>query len=551
MSEIFGLENHFLGLNPVFFDNLCLFWDGEIYNFKELNDFLNTEIDKDLGYKSLIIELSNSKKYGYDEGLQNNELIIRLLHYFTHQNLHKNTPILIAIRKTMEIINGDFVFSVYDGENIAICRDIYGSKPLYYGYGNEENNNIFNKSSLHKNLDKEVNDIFNEDILHKNLDKEVNDIFNKNNLLAFAENRKFLWNLGIENIETLKPGYILFNDELNAPNHLPWKTYLDGLTINQECIKKDKFNLEFYKNNLLDLLEGAVYKRVEGLDEVGLIFSGGVDSTIIAKILKNISEKTNLKVKLYTVGTEDSKDILFAKKIAKELDLPLIFQVIDEELIRSTIEDVLIAIEEANIIKLGVGMTIHLSTKLAKEDCVDVVLSGQGADELFGGYHRYLEVYKKGLTEDSNEKKAVNKSMLSSEKNKTYRENNAEKNIAIELRHDIENMYHVNLERDVAIANCNNVSLRSPFLETKFVEFALNVPVKYKIKSSDDKLRKHILREIAIDLHIPDYIAYRPKKAAQYGSGIHKILSKKILKDFDFKEFLVDLKNNYRFKTKE
>jgi len=65
----------------------------------------------------------------------------------------------------------------------------------------------------------------------------------------------------------------------------------------------------------------------------------------------------------------------------------------------------------------------------------------------------------------------------------------------------------------------------------------LNVPIKYKL-DDDDNLRKCILREIAKDIGVPSEIVRRPKKAAQYGSGIHKILVKKVLRDENYKNKL-------------
>jgi len=62
--------------------------------------------------------------------------------------------------------------------------------------------------------------------------------------------------------------------------------------------------------------------------------------------------------------------------------------------------------------------------------------------------------------------------------------------------------------------------------------------MKYKLDDGEDNLRKCILREIAKDLGVPLEIVRRPKKAAQYGSGIHKILVKKVLRDENYKNKL-------------
>jgi asparagine synthase (glutamine-hydrolysing) len=59
---------------------------------------------------------------------------------------------------------------------------------------------------------------------------------------------------------------------------------------------------------------------------------------------------------------------------------------------------------------------------------------------------------------------------------------------------------------------------------------AMNIPMKYKIDGVDDQLRKCILREVARDLGVPEKNVKRPKKAAQYGSGIDKMM-RRVLKE--------------------
>ena len=255
------------------------------------------------------------------------------------------------------------------------------------------------------------------------------------------------------------------------------------------------------------LLKLSVSKRIEGLDEVGVIFSGGVDSSILALLLKEISINKKLDITLYAVGVEGSKDIEAAKYAAKYLDLPLKIQKVTEKLIRDNLAQIVHAIGDDNLMKIGVGMTTYLACHMASKDNIKVAISGQGADELFGGYNRYLKSYSDG-------------------------------NLDWELRKDISNMYHVNLERDDACAMLNGVELRLPFLDKNLVEYAINLPIKYKVAGSGDVLRKNILRKLAFNEGLDVDIAFRPKKAAQYGTGIDKILRKKIIKDTDLSSFL-------------
>ena len=82
------------------------------------------------------------------------------------------------------------------------------------------------------------------------------------------------------------------------------------------------------------------------------------------------------------------------------------------------------------------------------------------------------------------------------------------------------NIYKVNLERDDHCTMANGVELRVPFLDKDVVEVGLSLPIEYKLNDTE---RKIILRDVA-SKYIPNYIAYRPKKAAQYGSGSEKMI---------------------------
>lgn len=432
------------------YNDLTLIFNGEIYNLDSVKNLIKCHADI----------------------YQTGEILIKLIDYFINRN---DAHFLEAIQKTINIVDGDYSFAVFDGKNLAISRDSMGVKPLYYG-------------------------------------KKENPYSTENNFKGFASEKKALWKIGINNndIKTLKPGYILYNWEEIAPDSTPWKlNYKYNLKIASMNYKK-------IKNCLKDLIINSTYKRIANLDELGLVFSGGVDSTILGILLKNLSDNKDIKLNLYSVGKKNSQDLQFSEKIANELGLSLKTQIINEKLVKNSLKPTLKAIEEFNIMKIGVGMVLYLATKLAKKDGIKVVLSGQGADELFAGYNRYLSTYEK----------------------------NGSLAIEQELRYNIENSYHVNLERDYAVAMANGIELRVPFFDEKLVEFSLAIPSKYKIHSSTDKLRKHILRDLAIDLGVPAYIAMREKKAAQYGSGIDNILRKKILKDFDKKKFMDDLVEN-------
>ena len=407
---------------PVSSDNLTLVFNGEIYNFKTIVNLL-------------------SKVGVQREILSDAEALIWLIEFYNKGDLVK------AIQMATKLIDGDYAFAVWDGENLAIARDPLGVKPLFYAQNND--------------------------------------------LKGFASSRESLREVGFTDITTLKPEHILFNWTDMAPTQPIYEKVMGG-----DVSKIDKF------------LKLSVAKRVEGLRDVGVIFSGGLDSSYLALLLKEISQNIPLKITLYAVGTEGAHDLDAAVYASKFLNLDLKICNVTEELVRESLPQVVRAIGDDNLMKVGVGMTTYLATKMVAEDGLKVAFSGQGADELFGGYKRYL----KSFVDDT---------------------------LNYDIREDISNMHHVNLERDDACSMLNSVELRLPFLDKSLVELVLNIPDNKKIVSMHDDMRKSILRKIAFEEGLDYEIAYRPKKAAQYGTGIDKILRKKILKDTDISEFLI------------
>ena len=421
LLSIYDLNDRVSEPQPVANDNLVVVFNGEIYNFRTITNLLS--------------------KVGVEkEILSDAEALLYLIDFYNNGDLVK------AIQMATKLIDGDYAFAVWDGENLAISRDPLGVKPLFYAENDD--------------------------------------------LKGFASSRQSLIEVGFDEIETLKPEHILFNWDDIAPAQPIYEKIYEG-----DVTKIDK------------LLKLSVSKRIEGLSEVGVIFSGGLDSSYLALLLGEISENIPLKITLYAVGAEGSKDIESAIYASKFLNLDLKICEVTEEMVRESLPEVVNAIGDDNLMKVGVGMTTYLATKMVAEDGIKVAISGQGADELFGGYKRYLESF-------------VNDTL-------NY-----------DIRMDISNMYHVNLERDDACSMLNSVELRLPFLDKNLVELVLNIPDNKKIVSMHDDMRKSILRKLAFEEGLDYEIAYRPKKAAQYGTGIDKILRKKILKDTDISQYL-------------
>lgn len=441
------------------FSNNKIFFDDDINQAEDSNFMLAHNLLSIVGNNEMqplrsgnLVLISNAEIYNYNdlikkyhlENLQGNsdcEIILKIIELFYDNNLKD------AVLKAITEFDGDYAFCVTDGKDYMVLRDKIGVKPVYYS----------------KNED----------------------------TFAFASESKALKEINFTEIHSLKPSQAIYNDEIIdiRENFIRYEEKVDYETLKEEL-----------KRDILD----AVYKRVENLDHVALLFSAGVDSTLIAVLLKKLGIDTTL----YTVGTKNCQDLEFAKKVSDDIQLPLKSWIIDEEIIENNFIPTLNIIEDSNLMKLGVGMTIYLTSYLASQDNQKVILSGQGADELFCGYNRYKRKYdnKKELLE--------------------------------ELTYDLNNMYNVNLERDDKATMANSIELRVPYMDKKVIDTAIKTPVDYMLHSDEDNIRKHILRDIARELGVPEYIAYRPKKAAQYGTGIDKIIKKKIIKKDYYKNLL-------------
>lgn len=407
---------------PVSNDNLVLVFNGELYNFHTMRNFLS--------------------KVGVEaEITSDSEALLYLIDFY-----NEKLDFLIAVQSAIRLIDGDYAFAVWNGQNLAVARDPLGVKPLFYS--------------------------------------------ESDGLKGFASSKDSLMKVGFNDIKTLRPEHILFNWQDVSPAQAIYEKVFEG-----DVSKIDK------------MLRLSVLKRIEGLSEVGVIFSGGLDSSYLALLLKEISENVPLKITLYAVGAEGSKDVESALYASKFLNLPLEICEVTEERVRESLPQVVGAIGDDNLMKVGVGLTTYFATEMVARDRLKVAISGQGADELFGGYKRYLKSFVDGT-------------------------------LNYDLREDMSNMYHVNLERDDACSMLNSVELRLPFLDKKLVELVLNIPDNKKIVSMHDDMRKSILRKLAFEEGLDYNIAYRPKKAAQYGTGIDKILRKKILKDTDISQYL-------------
>ncbi|MFH1774782.1 MAG: asparagine synthase-related protein [Methanobacteriota archaeon] len=233
-------------------------------------------------------------------------------------------------------------------------------------------------------------------------------------------------------------------------------------------------------------LTDAVIKAARGFEKFGILFSAGLDSSLIAKLCEDLGKKPTL----YSVGMQGSAELVQIEKARKFFN-GIKIRVISIDEVESYARKVIAAINSYNVMHVGIEIPLYIACEEAKKDGHKLVLCGQGADELFAGYNRYL-----GMPRNELEKA---------------------------LRSDVEELLKVNILRDIATARANSLELGVPYLDGEAVKVALSIPVGLKIKNS---IRKYILKEVARKRSLPEFIYAREKKAVQYSTGVDKALRK-------------------------
>jgi len=232
---------------------------------------------------------------------------------------------------------------------------------------------------------------------------------------------------------------------------------------------------------LILYLHGDLYRRDLLGKRVPIAFSGGLDSTLVAKVCSTLTDTYCI-----VAGAEGSTDMKNARASAKRIGLELVEVTIDEDDAVDGAKEVCRITGLKDPVTVSFELPTYFAMKSASEGWI---VTGQGADELFGGYAKYesmeREEFRRRRMED------LDKAM-------------GEVDCA---------------ER--AIAAALGKEIIKPFLCNRIIAFAMDLQLD---SVYPDKVRKRVVREALKDLGLPE-IAAMPKKAAQYGSGVSVMLS--------------------------
>lgn len=251
------------------------------------------------------------------------------------------------------------------------------------------------------------------------------------------------------------------------------------------------------------VLVRAVERQMMGDVPVGVFLSGGLDSSLVAAIAARWCERHGTRLQTFAVGTPESDDLAAARRVAEHLGTRHHEFTYTAEEALASLPDVVRSIESFDP---GLVRSAVPNFMLARETAehVKVVLTGEGADELFAGYAYMAEI-------DSSEE------------------------LHAELERTVASLHNLNLQRCDRVTMAHGLEARVPFLDLEVIRWALSLPADEKF-TTPDRLEKALLRE-AFDGWLPDDLLWRVKAEFGDGSGARDVLSAALEADVTEEEF--------------
>ncbi len=252
------------------------------------------------------------------------------------------------------------------------------------------------------------------------------------------------------------------------------------------------------------ILVGSVRRQMMGDVPVGVFLSGGLDSAIVAAIAARHAAQRGERLKTFAVGTRDSADLLAARVVARHLDSEHHERVYSAREAIRALPDVVRSIEHFDPRLVRSAVPNYLLAEMTAQH-VKVVLTGEGADELFAGYE-YLR--------DFADPDALQE----------------------ELMRTVHGLHNLNLQRCDRVTMAHGLEARVPFLDRQVIAFAFGLPMAWKL-SAPGELEKRMLRR-AFTGWLPHEILWREKAEFGDGSGAADALTTTIedgVSDADFR----------------
>lgn len=327
-------------------------------------------------------------------------------------------------------LDGMFTFAIADGQDVMAARDPIGIKPLYYG--------------------------------------------KEDGAFLFASELKALAPY-CDKIEEFPPGTLYHSKE-------GFRTYYEVPNILSEERPTHEYITEIRKT-----LESSVVKRLMSDVPVGAFLSGGLDSSLICAIARKYLSELHT----FSVGIEGSRDLEAARILSKHLDTIHHEYILTEKELKKKLPEIIYYLESFDQDLVRSAFPCFFTSMLAAEH-VKVILTGEGADELFAGYSYY---------------KGINDQRL----------------LHNELRRSVSALHNINLQRVDRMTMAHSIEGRVPFLDLEMIKLGQRIPSKYKLMG-EPLVEKWILRKAFEEL-LPNEIIWRDKEQFDEGSGSVDLLN--------------------------
>ncbi|MFC1928609.1 asparagine synthase B [Chloroflexota bacterium] len=340
------------------------------------------------------------------------------------------------------VLDGMFAFAIFDGDDFMLARDPIGIKPLYYGYVGDK---LYFTSELGAMTLAGMDEVY-----------------------EFPAGYYY----------TPKEGFVQYYQVPEIQDHL-----LNDVDEVSKLIRRTFIS--------------AVKKRLLADKEihVGSFCSGGIDSSLVAAIAADeIPHLHTFVVGMVDENGNESDDLKASRIAAKHIGSTHHELIFTKEEYYEALPTVINKLESYDPSLVRCAVPCYFTCKLAAE-YVTVVLTGEGADEIFAGYH-YMKHYPMDKVNP-------------------------------EARRCISNLHNINLQRADRMGMYFSLELRVPFLDVAMVDLAMKIPPELKIRgleNSDDKIEKWILRKAFEGTgYLPDDILWRYKVQYTQGAGCESL----------------------------
>ena len=327
-------------------------------------------------------------------------------------------------------LDGVYAFVLVNGTEQFAARDPLGVIPLYYGY-------------------------------------------KKGGGVAFASEAKALFMI-VDFVSEFPPGYYYYNGEIKQFYKPSWK-----LDANVVSMPWRKFN---EGREIGKTLVAAVKKRMMSDVPWGVLLSGGLDSSIIAAIA---ARESATPINTFSIGLEGSPDLKAAEVMAKHIKSNHRSYTFTVEEALAALPEVIRHLETYDVTTIRAGTPMYILARHIKATGVKMVLSGEGADELYGGYMYFHNCP-------------------------------SETEFYMETQRKVLDLHLYDCLRANKAMSAWGVECRVPFLDMDMVDYSMNIHPGLKMPN-EARIEKHILRE-TFSTFLPESICWRQKE--QFSDGV-------------------------------